>query len=394
MEKNRLQVELDRLRGAGSAVLDLIDTNFHRNGIRFPEALLKPLFDGYLAERGYAPDSKGDAAARESISAYYASHGVRLPPADLLITASSSESYNLLFNNLTEPGDNLLLPSPTYPLFEFLAQFNHLEVRSYRMRRRDSYAIDFDSLASSFDERTRFVVLISPNNPTGQIVSETEVRLLLDLCERHGVALIVDEVFSEFTYPRVGEEGTPSGIELPRPAAFDSPVPVFTLNGISKMFACPDLKLGWIGVSGGRAGRAELVETLEVANDVFLSASSLAQHILPGLFAQGGEFVRGMVATLRRRRDLLVSMVAGSSGIDLVPPMGGIHCPLRFSRDLVADDEELALRLLKECSLYLHPGYFYGFEEEAGSLFAVVTFLLEDSRLRDGLGRLLEFVKG
>ncbi len=400
MEKNRLQQELDALRSRGVEVIDLVDSNFHRNGYRLPDELLLPLMEEYVRRRMYAPDSKGSPAARASISAYYAAFGIAISPENILLTASSSESYNLLFNNLASPGDNLALPSPTYPLFEFLAGFNHLEVRFYRMD--EEYRIDLDSLAEVLDARTRFVVLISPNNPTGQVASREEIEGIAELCARSGAAILSDEVFSEFLYPpftagQPAEGGEacqrpPSGkLELPRPAALAGSLPVYTLNGISKMFASPDLKLGWIAVSGDPGRIVESVERLEVANDVFLNCSSLAQFILPSLFARAGDFTRGMVADLARKRDLLAEGIGGDAS--LIPPRGGIHCPVRIS-GFGGDDEEFALGLLRERLVYLHPGYFYGFDGLSELVRVVLSFLLREDLLVEGLSRLRGYLRG
>lgn len=420
MEKNRLQQELDALRARGAEVIDLIDTNFHRNGYRLPDELLLPLLEEYVRGRMYSPDPKGSRVARESVSAYYARSGIAISPENIILTASSSESYNLLFNNLASPGDNVVLPAPTYPLFEFLAEFNRLEVRFYRMD--DRFRIDLESVAAVVDGRTRFLVVISPNNPTGQVAGETELRGLAEVAARVGASIISDEVFSEFLYPPYGgpsgarDPGSPrvagrlpsnptppvaggsgsADLGLPRPAAIAGGPPVYTLNGISKMFASPDLKLSWIAVSGEPAGIAEPVDRLEIANDVFLNCSSLAQFILPSLFSKGGEFTREMVADLARKRDLLMAAVGGGSRpLSVVPPEGGIHVPLRIASGSAAavDDEEFSLALLRARGVYLHPGYFYGFAEADDSFLVVASFLLRSDRLAEGLDRLSSFLE-
>ncbi len=388
MEKNRIQTELERLKAAGAPVIDMIDTNFHRNGFRLPDEVLRPLFEEYLRVRSYEPDAKGDPRARESIAAYYAARAVSASPERVIITASASESYNLLFNTLAEPGDNILLPRPGYPLFEYLAGFNRLEARFYRMPSDERYRIDLDSLEDAADERTRAIVLISPNNPTGQIAEEAEIEGMLRVCERRGAVLISDEVFSEFVY---GE--APS---LPRPGALGSPVPVFTLNGISKMFASPDLKLGWMLATGEPSRTAELLKRLEIANDVYLSCSSLSQRILPGLFASAAAFTQAMVREIEGRRAMLIRALEATGTLGFVPPRGGIHCPVEIPGALAGpdDDEELALRLLRERHLYVHPGFFYGFEERPDRLFIVVSFLLAAEKLAEALARLSSFASG
>lgn len=380
MEKNRLQTALERER-RGRQVIDLIDTNFHRNGFLFPAEPLTRLAAGYFAVRSYDPDPKGAAAAREAVSGYYRARGVSADPERIILTASASESYDLLFSTLAERGDRILLPTPGYPLFEHLAHKAGLEPAYYRLDETAGYRIDTDSVRRAISLDTRFLVLISPNNPTGRTASEEELREIAELCGRYGVMLVTDEVFSEFTY---------TGAALPRPARLETTVPVFTLNGISKMFACPDLKLSWIAVTGPAPRARELVEALEVSNDVFLSCSSLTQHLLPGLFAEGGPFVRSMVEETDRRRRILVETLAGVPGLSFTEPDGGIHCVLRFEpSERFRDDEELALELLARHQVYLHPGYFYGIES---GLAAVVSFLKRPPELEEGLRRLAAFL--
>lgn len=381
MEKNRLQAALERER-RDRHVIDLIDTNFHRNGFLFPAEPLARLTAEYFASRSYDPDPKGAAPAREAISRYYRGRGVPIDPGRIVLTASASESYDLLFSTLAERGDRILLPTPGYPLFEYLAHKAGLETVYYRLDETAGYRIDTDSVRRAISIETRFLVLISPNNPTGRTVSDDEIRALLSLCDRYGVMLITDEVFSEFTY---------SGSPLPRPARFETPVPVFTLNGISKMFACPDLKLSWIAATGPARRTDKLVEAIEISNDVFLSCSSLTQYLLPGLFAQGGNFIREMTEETDHRRRLLVETLSGVPRLSFTEPDGGIHCVLRFEpSEQFHDDEELALGLLTRYQVYLHPGYFYGIES---GLAAVVSFLKRPQELEEGLRRLASFLQ-
>lgn len=408
MESNRLQNELERVRETdSSSLIDLSDTSFHANGLRFPDEILASSMLDYLRHRSYRPDPKGSLAARGAIASYYRRSGVEIPTGRIIITASTSESYSLLFSSLAEAGDNVVLPAPTYPLFEYLAEFARLEARYYTMRFEEGFRIDTEEIANRIDSRTRFVVLISPSNPTGRVATGEEVGALLDLCERTGSMLVTDEVFSEFLYD--GRAG-----HLPRPAAARSTVPVFTLNGISKMFASPDLKLAWIAATGREDVVDHLVDRLELANDTFLSCSSLTQHILPDLFDRGGEMQQDMVGRLSENRRLLLEALTDGHpgrdelpvrppgrpvecvrGIRLVVPEGGIHCVLGIPRAAGVrwnDDEDFAVRLLEERRVYLHPGYFYGLEERAEEIYVVISFLKEPKLLVDGLRRLLSFV--
>jgi len=392
METNPLQQELDRRRGRGDEVIDLVDSNFHRNGHRFPESVLAGLFSDYLRNRSYAPEPKGDRRAREAISEFYRHSGVPIDADSILITASTSESYSLLFTSLADGGDNILLPRPTYPLFEYLAELSRLEVRYYDMPRAHRFAIDPDSVAAQIDGRTRFLVIISPSNPTGRISTEDELASALALCDGQKISLVFDEVFSEFRY--AGSPQSRSG-SLPRPAGLAASVPVFTLNGISKMFACPDLKLAWIAATGPARLLSPAMDRLEIANDTFLNCSSLSQSILPGLFAEGGSFTSGMVTEVDAgRRLLLESLSSAGPAVRVVEPVGGIHCVLDIdARGRFADDEDFAVSLLRETGVYLHPGYFYGMDDEGdGRVRAVVTFLKERRALARGLSLMKAFL--
>ncbi len=276
----------------------------------------------------------------------------------------------------------MLLPRPGYPLFDYLASFSRLETRSYRLDPDRAWSVDLESVERAIDGRTRFVVLISPNNPTGRVASAAEVEGLLAVCARRGVPVVCDEVFSEFLY---------DGATLARPAAADSGVLVFTLNGVSKMFASPDLKLGWIAVTGPRGRAGEALEALETVNDIYLSCSSPAQFLLPRLFAHGAAFQRGMVARVDAGRRLLVGLLSSLPRVRLATPTGGIHAILDLGPQATGapDDEELCVRLLREQSVYVHPGYFYDIEDRVAF---ILSFLKEKSQLEEGLARLARFL--
>jgi alanine-synthesizing transaminase len=386
MEKNRLQQALEEARASGP-VVDLVDTNFHRNDLAFPAQVIRDAMVDYLAARSYEPHSLGSPAARAAIAGYYHERNIEASADQVIVTASTSEAYGLLFNQFTEPGDAVALPRPGYPLFEYLADHNHLETRFYDLDPRREFAIDMDSLHASLEEDTRLAVLISPNNPTGQVADLDTVRKVVEACACNDVHLIADEVFSEFLYPGAPRDDT---FQLPAPAALSGREGrlVFTLNGISKMFASPDLKLGWILVTGEPTRATEAVEVLEVANDMYLSCNSFSQFLLPRLFEHGRPFVSSMTRRLEENRRLLVEALAPVNGIRLVEPRGGIHCMLEIPG---RDDEETAVDLVRRQHVYTHPGYLYGMEN--GS-FLVLSFLTAEPRLRTGLQRLVRYFAG
>ncbi|NBF40053.1 MAG: aminotransferase class I/II-fold pyridoxal phosphate-dependent enzyme [Spirochaetes bacterium] len=359
--------------------IDLVDTNFHRNGLLYPAESLSRALAAYPRHRPYAPDPRGSPAAREAIAAYYRGRGLVVDSAQIIITASASEGYNLVFNRMLEHGQTVSLPRPVYPLFEFIAEFNHLEVEHYRLDLNQRAQPDPERLREEISPESGLIVAISPNNPTGTCLEPQSVDAIVSVARERNLPVLFDEVFSEFLFGGAGHV-TPPGLA--------DDIVCITLNGVSKMFACPDLKLSWLLVTGPEDLREELLSVLEIANDMYLNASSVSQAVLPTLFGEGGEFQRGMIAEIKRRRDLCLSTVAGSPHLEPLRPDGGIHCILRVGAGPLHagwDDEELALRILEDTKVYTHPGYLYNLEDETG---LVISFLKEPAALEEGLRRI------
>ena len=367
------RIELARQRAAvGANYIDLTSSNPTHQGLLFPPELLCRAANQYFSARRYEPDPHGDLNARAAIANYYAA---RLPPLrpttdEIFITASTSEAYGLLFALLTEPGDNVLAPAVSYPLFEYLAAIYHIELRPYALDEARGWRIDPASLHAQTDSRTRAILVISPHNPTGMIV-----QAALPTLTRLNLPIICDEVFAEFPY-RV-----PAAPPL---GALHPELPVFHLNGISKMFALPDLKLGWIALSGPAL---EIYgERLELLNDTFLGANSLTQSMLPMLFAHGAVFVARMRAHMRANLDLALELLGRSKHFRTHAPDGGYYL---FPEVLSwSDEEELVLHLL-EFGLLTHPGYFYGYEH---GTHLMISCLTEPVRLVEGIQRLVAAV--
>ena len=257
---NRIELARQR-RAAGPGYIDLTSSNPTHQGLIFPAAPLQRAAAAYLATRRYDPDPHGAPAARAAIARYYAARAPALALAhdEIFITASTSESYGLLFALLTEPGDNVLAPVVSYPLFEYLAEIYHIALRPYALDEARGWRIDPASLHAQADERTRAVLVISPHNPTGMVV-----QVAVPALSKLGLPIICDEVFAGFPY---------RAATVPPLGMLHPELPVFHLNGISKLFALPDLKLGWVALSG-RAGQ-QYGDRLELLNDTFLGANSL-----------------------------------------------------------------------------------------------------------------------
>ncbi|MEN9938563.1 MAG: hypothetical protein RLZZ387_5142 [Chloroflexota bacterium] len=368
------RIELARQQAAaGAGYIDLTSSNPTHHGLLFPPEVLRQAADRYWATRRYDPDPRGLRPAREAIARYYAGRTppLALDPDDIFITASTSEAYSLLFSLLAAPGDNVLGPSVTYPLFDYLAAAHHVELRPYALDELRGWRIDPASLRLQADDHTRAVLVVSPHNPTGMVV-----RSALPSLAALGMPVICDEVFAEFPY------GAPL---VPPFGALYPELPVFHLNGISKMFALPDMKLGWIALSG--PARALFSERLEVLNDTFLGASTLVQTMLPDLFAHGGAFVQEMRERFRANLDMALQILARSDRLRAHPPDGGYY--LFPEVDGWDDEEELVLHLLARGAL-VHPGYFYGYER---GIRIMISCLTEPALLREGLERVVDALR-
>jgi aspartate/methionine/tyrosine aminotransferase len=351
--------------------IDLTSSNPTQQGLLFPTDILEAAMSRYVHNRHYTPDAHGSLPARQYICQYYANRtpAVVLEPDDLFLTASTSESYSLLFSLLTAPGDNVLAPAVSYPLFEYLAAIYHIELRPYALDEARHWRIDAASLFAQVDQRTRAILVVSPHNPTGMVLQHA-----IPAFDRLHLPIISDEVFAEFTY---------QALTTPPIGALHPQLPVFHLNGISKMFALPDLKLGWIALN--QAAR-QYTERLELLNDTFLSGSALSQALVPDLFSAGWPFVQQMVARVRENIDLALTILSQSSHIHLQPPDGGYY--LFPSISGWADEEELVLYLLSG-GVLVHPGYFFSYER---GIHIVISCLTEPDVLRQGLERIVELL--
>lgn len=359
-------------RAAGAGYLDLTSSNPTRQGLIFPPAVLAGAAADYWATRRYTPDPRGLPAARAAICATYTERtpALHLEPDDIFITASTSEAYSLLFALLADPGDNLLAPNVTYPLFEYLAALRGVELRSYTLDESRGWAIDERSLLAAADARTRAVLIVSPHNPTGMVLAQPVAAL-----STLGLPLISDEVFAPFAI---------AAPHVPPLAALHPDLPVFTLDGISKRFALPDMKLGWIALNPPARPWAA---RLELINDTFLGANGLSQFLLPTLFAQGEPFVQAMVERVRANLTAAVAQLAGHLRISAALPAGGYY--LFPSISGWPNEETLVLYLLEQ-GVLAHPGYFYG---DVPGTHLMLSALTEPGTFAAGIAKLAEALR-
>ena len=370
--QNRLTALLESRRRENARILDLTESNPTHAGLCYPREIAAALADpGVLT---YDPAPAGAAAARQAVSAYYAARGHHLPAGRILLTASTSEAYAYLFKLLTNPGDHVLVPRPSYPLFEFLAAMESIEVRPYALAYHGAWSIDLDSLAAAIGPRTRAVVLVNPNNPTGSYLKRAELETLTALAAARGIALISDEVFADFAF-------APDPRRVPTLAGVENCL-AFSLSGLSKVAGLPQMKLGWIAVAGPTALRDEALEKLEWIADTYLSVGAAVQCAAPRLLEWGTGIRRQILdrtaANLAFARETLAGSPAG-----ILPVEGGWYITLQVPR--IRGEEEWALELLARHDVLVQPGFFYDFPSEA---FLVVSVLTRPDIFHEGLARI------
>lgn len=378
--KNRLTLAVEERAARGLETIDLTETNPTRVGLAYPaEELVELLRRG--AESAYEPHPRGISEAREALAAHLSTLGDPVSPDDLVLTASTSESYSFLFKLLADPGDEVLTAAPSYPLLDSLAALDSLVLRHVYLEPGRRFALDPERVELALTDWTRLLALIHPGNPTGAFLSAQEQAAVLGLCASRGLPLISDEVFFDF-----GLMDDPSRAG---PAAASGEALAFSLGGLSKSAGLPGWKLGWIRVGGPPDLRRRALAALEMVADSYLSVSTPVQRALPGVLALASRIqaeilgrVRGNLATLR-------AALADVPAAELFEPAGGWAALIRVS--LPVSDEELALGLLDRVGVLVQPGYFFDFLTDD---FLVVSLLPKPDRFAAGVERLAGFLRG
>jgi aspartate/methionine/tyrosine aminotransferase len=375
--RNDLALALESRRATRRPVLDLTGSNPTRCGLAYPERELLEALSPGPAALVYEPEPRGLLAARRAVSQYYAERGASVAPEDILLTPSTSEAYGYLFKLLCRAGDEVLVPQPSYPLFDFLAALEAVRPVAYPLFFHDGWRVDFGALEAALSPRARALLVVHPNNPTGSYVAAEDRERLLDLGRRRELALVVDEVFLDFPHDGAARESF---------AACREGL-VFVLSGLSKLAGLPQLKLSWVAARGAPARRDEAVVGLEHVADHYLSVGTPVQLAASRLLAIAPR-VRQLVAA--RARDNLAALergLAAEPAASLLAPEGGWYATLRLPA--IQSSESWALDLLESAGVYLHPGSFFGFHGEA---FLVVSLLTPPAELERGIGEALRVV--
>jgi alanine-synthesizing transaminase len=371
---NALSRRVAALRESREPWFDLTETNPTAVGLPYPNAALHALADP--AALRYAPEPLGLVAARECVSADYERRGVTVPADRIVLTASTSEAYAFLFKLLCNPGDAVLVPQPSYPLFELLTHLEGVTPQPYPLEFDGTWQIDRESVVGAITSSTRALLVVSPNNPTGSMLRAGDRAWLDALCASRGLAIIGDEVFADFALaPRA--DAAPV-IDRGNAAL------TFSLGGLSKSAGLPQVKLAWIAAGGPERLVAAAMARLELIADTYLSVSTPVQLAAARLMDAGVEIRAAILARVRANLARLRSSLDAHRAVTLLEPEGGWSAVLRVPA--VASEEALVLRLLDEARVLAHPGYFFDFAREA---YLVVSLLPEPSRFQEAIDRLL-----
>ncbi len=364
---HRLRVE------AGLPIADLTASNPTRCGFAYDPSLLAALADPQALE--YDPQPMGSLRAREAVCDYYADHGVRVGPSQVLLTTSTSEAYSFLFHLLCDPESEILVPQPSYPLFDFLAGIDNVRLAFVPLVYDHGWQIEPESFRRAITPRTRAIVLVHPNNPTGHSTKSWEIAELARLCREFDLSLIVDEVFLDFP---LGGEATcfASGVEG---------VNVFVVSGLSKIAGLPQMKAAWIAATG--PATAAVLHRLEVIADTFLSVNAPVQCALPAWLAGRGAIQAQCKSRVAANLAELDRQLAQEKEIERLEVEGGWYAVIRIPA--LARDEQTALALLDR-GVWVHPGYFFGMPESG---WLVVSLLAAEEEFAKGAAILAEYLR-
>jgi alanine-synthesizing transaminase len=373
LETNRLSAALAACRAAGKPLIDLTVSNPTECGFQYDEeAVLDALRNP--AAMTYEPHPRGLLAARDAVAGYYAERGADVSTDNIFLTTSTSEAYSYAFRTLCDPGDEVLIPEPSYPLFEFLADIQDVRLVRYPLVYDHGWQIDFHSLGHAITARTKGVIVVHPNNPTGHFLKSDEMRKLNEICGVREIAIIADEVFLDFAF-----DDKRHTTFAANPGAL-----TFTMSGLSKICGLPQMKAAWLVVSGPEPLRRQALDRIEVIADTYLSMSAPIQWAMPTLLGQRKAFQKQLLARASRNLAELDKQLAEQKSCSRLQVEGGWNVVIRVP--VTRTDEEFAIGLLATKGVYVHPGHFYDFPSEG---YVVVSLIASLEDFASGMRLLL-----
>jgi len=375
---NRLSQAIAEARTSGRPLIDLTQSNPTRVDLDYPDYLLSALADA----RGlkYEPAPFGLVAARQAVAKDYARRGADVHADHIALTASTSEAYSLLFKLLADPGNEVLAPQPSYPLFEHLARLDAVKLRSYNLEYHDGWTIDMESVERGLSDRTRAILLVTPNNPTGSFVGRQELKQLSAMCAPRGVAIIADEVFADYQV-RPG-----ACVDAGRVMDLRDGL-VFSLGGLSKTVGLPQIKLGWIAVGGEDSLVADALARLELICDTYLSVSTPIQAAASELLTRGAAVRKQIQARIAANYRTLADRIQGVPSCTLLVADGGWSAIVRVPS--MGTEEDLVINLVAQ-GVIVHPGYFFDLPHES---FLVMSLLPAEDQFVEGVSRVLRHIE-
>jgi aspartate/methionine/tyrosine aminotransferase len=377
---NRLSRAIEEVRRRGLPLLDLTESNPTRCGFAFDtRAILEALANPRAL--AYEPDPRGWLPARQAVAGYYAERGIALDPGQIFLTSSTSEAYSYVFRLLADSADTVLVPQPSYPLFDFLAGLNDVGVVPYPLIYDQGWQIDLPTLEKRLDARARAILVVHPNNPTGSFVRRRELAELLAFCRRHDMALVADEVFADY----------PFGADPQRVVSHAAVTEVltFTLSGLSKISALPQMKLAWLVVNGPSEILRSGLARMEIIADTYLSVSAPLALALPALLETRRTLQPQILERVTSNLKSLDARLASGQPVSRLVVEGGWYAILRLPS--IRTDEEWAMELANKDGVLVHPGHFFDFSSE-GNL--VISLLTKPQVFEEGIARILTRVAG
>jgi len=378
LSPNRYTQTVEEARAAGGRLLDLTASNPTTCGVRYDTNEIVSAFQNPQS-LSYEPEPKGLLAAREQVARYYRDdHGLEVDVNSLVLTTSTSEAYSYAFRLLCNPGDEVLVAKPSYPLFEFLGDLQDVKLVPYFLQYAHGWFIDFPSLMAAVTPQTKAILLVHPNNPTGSYVKEEERERLNEVCREHDLALIVDEVFLD--YPLDGRKR--------RSFVENRDALTFTMSGLSKIAGLPQMKVAWMMVNGPESLVGTALDRLEVIADTYLSLNSPTQWAFPALMAQRHSIQRQLRDRVLENWTQLRIAAGNANPFELAETEGGWYAVLRISSD--RSDEELAIELVEKEQVLVHPGHFYDFPS---GTHLVLSLIAQPEEFRAGATALLQLLR-
>jgi aspartate/methionine/tyrosine aminotransferase len=378
LTQNRYTEAVESYRASGRRTLDLTASNPTTIGLRYDERRIREALTHPNALR-YEPASKGILTAREAVSSYYAELGTTVSADNLVLTVSTSEAYSYCFRLICDPGDEVLIPAPSYPLFEFLADLQDVKLVPYELVYDHGWQIEFESLTRAITPRSRAVMVVHPNNPTGSYLKQWEIDRLNEVCREHSLAIVADEVFLDYNL----EPG-----EMRPTLAANRGALTFTLSGLSKISALPQIKVAWLCVSGPEDLARNAMARLEVIADTYLSPNAPVQWAIHSLLETRRDIQQQLCARVRANLAELDSQLASHSALSRMRVEGGWYAVLRVP--VTQTDEELAVALLENQGVLIHPGHFFDFPCDG---YLVLSLITPEAEFKEGVRRMLEFLR-